>query len=222
MRTILIRTAVALLVLPPLWFFAAKWMAGQIDRIDTVRVATIPASPVGWSGIWLEFGAKAGPFDGPKDGWNGPDLSLGNYSLTLDGPPPDYQPIVKIAVDPSNRLIATAHGHSFVLGVLAGTRPYLDGTIPIYAAEPGDKASLTLERSLLSWPTPFETNWMTGYVHSWYRYFTYRLTWEKASGERLEMVWRFQQGYNNRDGWSGPGGTGDTIGPIRVNLTPPR
>jgi hypothetical protein len=67
-----------------------------------------------------------------------------------------------------------------------------DKPIPAFAAEPGDTASITLDRSLLGWPgavllghDPIERAPTT-----WLRHLYYRLYWEKASGARLDMVWR--------------------------------
>jgi hypothetical protein len=43
--------------------------------------------------------------------------------------------------------------------------------MPEFAAEPGDSASLVIERSLLAWPTPFEINFvgMGGTATTWER-----------------------------------------------------
>src|SRR5215471_18715626 len=68
-----------------------------------------------------------------------------------------------IAVDAAGRLVLSAGGKSFVLA--ARTDSYLpvdagDPKMPEFAAEPGDSASLVIERSLLAWPTPFEINFV--------------------------------------------------------------
>jgi hypothetical protein len=68
--------------------------------------------------------------------------------------------------------------------------------------EPGDETSFTVRRSCLSWPTPFETNFMTGRVPSWKRHLYYRLVWKKRSGAKLEMVWRYEQWFYPTDGWT--------------------
>jgi hypothetical protein len=46
-------------------------------------------------------------------------------------------------------------------------------------------------------------NFMTGHSPSWKRYRYYTLRWAKASGERLEARWRYEQWYYSSDSWSG-------------------
>jgi hypothetical protein len=56
----------------------------------------------------------------------------------------------------------------------------------------------------LSWPAPlFQVNFMTGYVPSWQRNLYYRLSWAKASGARLDILWRERQDYDGVNGWTG-------------------
>ena len=166
----------------------------MIDRIYTVPLATLQASPIGW---------------------NAPDLSVGPHIPSLKG-------LASLTVDPNNRLILTAAKRTIVLGIRAGTIPGSEQPIPAYAAEPGDTASLTLERSWLSWPTPFEMNFMTGYTHSWRRHLYYRLKWEKASGERLDMLWHFEQGFHRDDGWNQANTDESQTGLIRAEIRPGR
>ena len=194
----------------------------MIDRIYTVPLATIQASPVGWNGTYLQFGATIDGTEGPKGGGNAPDLSAGSHIRDLSGPGPDYKHPASLTVDPNNRLILTAANRTIVLGIRAGTIPGSEQPIPAYAAEPGDTASLTLERSWLSWPTPFEMNFMTGYTHSWRRHLYYRLKWEKASGERLDMLWHFEQGFHRDDGWNQANTDESQTGLIRAEIRPGR
>jgi hypothetical protein len=46
-----------------------------------------------------------------------------------------------------------------------------------------------------------ETNFMTGQTPSWRRHLYYRLSGKKASGARLDMLWRFEQGFDTVNGW---------------------
>jgi hypothetical protein len=119
-------------------------------------------------------------------------------------------------------LILGAGGHNFTLGDRAGVLAGDDRPIPAYAAEPGDTASLTIEHSWLSWPTPFETNFMTGQVPSRRRHLYYRLTWIKPSGARLDMLWRYDQGFDRDNGWNPWGGADDQTGLLRVSIKPAR
>src|SRR5438105_4019456 len=67
--------------------------------------------------------------------------------------------------------------------------------------DPGDEVALTVDRSWLSWPTPFETNFMTGHTTTWRRHRYYRLVWKKRSGATLEARWRYEQWRYPAFGW---------------------
>src|SRR6266550_2360995 len=89
--------------------------------------------------------------------------------------------------------------------------------MPAFTAAPGDTVSAALERSVLAWPTPlFQVNFMTGYVPSWQRNLYYRLSWAKASGARLDILWRLRQDYDAVNGWTG----GRLTDLIRIEIRP--
>ena len=93
-------------------------------------------------------------------------------------------------------------GFNFVLGPRAGTVPGDDRPIPAFAAEAGDKTSLVFESSLLGWPAPFTLagTYLSGAPTTWMRHLYYRLSWRKASGAQLAMVWRCEQGWERING----------------------
>src|SRR5436305_361678 len=92
----------------------------------------------------------------------------------------------------------------------------LQATVLKHAAL-GDTVSAALDRSLLAWPTPlFQVNFMTGYVPSWQRNLYYRLSWAKASGARLDILWRLRQDYDAVNGWTG----GRLTDLIRIEIRP--
>jgi hypothetical protein len=66
----------------------------------------------------------------------------------------------------------------------------------------GDDALIEIRRSILSWPTPFDFNFMTGQSPSWKRHLYYRLLWKKPSGAKLEMLWRYEQYFYPGNGWA--------------------
>ena len=72
----------------------------------------------------------------------------------------------------------------------------------VTAPPAGDDAFIEIRRSTLSWPTPFEVNFMTGHSPSWKRHLYYRLLWKKPSGAKLEMLWRYEQYFYPVDGWA--------------------
>jgi hypothetical protein len=205
MRSLLIRGAVAVVVLiglTGLWLLTAHRLSLLIDRAFTIPVASAPSTPVGWNGVYLQFS---------------------DHILDLEGPGPGYLPVATVTVDAQNRLSLAAHGQNLMLGSRAGVLPTGEtppSPIPAYAAQPGDVASLTLTRSWLSWPV-FETDFMTGNAPSWKRDLYYRLSWKKPSGARLDMLWRFEQGYYPQYGWLAPSETEDGLtGLIDAQITP--
>jgi hypothetical protein len=77
---------------------------------------------------------------------------------------------------------------------------------------------------MLSWPTPFEFNFMTGHSPSWKRHLYYRLLWKKPSGPALDMVWRYEQSFYGKqlfpgNGWNNGLGTHEGwTGLVRVDI----
>jgi hypothetical protein len=90
-----------------------------------------------------------------------------------------------------------------------------------FAPEPGDEESFTLRRSLLSWPTPFEFNFITGQSSSsWQRHLYYHLTWKKPSGAKLEMTWHYRQNFSSTRGWTDVWTREGSAGLNRVEIRP--
>jgi hypothetical protein len=202
MRRFVIRAAIAVTLLTVLWFFTSRWCSLLVDQFYTERLATLQSSPLGWNGNRLQFGPAVSNILGPT-GWTGPDLLNGGHIVDLTGPGPDYKQVAELKVNADDQLMLLKDGKSFVLGSRAGTLPGADDVITAFAAGAGDTSSVTLECSLLSWPTPFELNFMTGYAPSWQRYLYYLLSWRKPSGAQLNIVWRYRQDYDSVNGWTG-------------------
>ncbi|HXC27307.1 MAG TPA: hypothetical protein VNV38_05070 [Stellaceae bacterium] len=213
MRALLIRgglAAVAIVVFGILWLVLARPLSELVDRVRTVRVASLSPSPFTWNDTWLQFGPPIGDveknFVGDLTGID-PQFRM----LDLTGPGPNYGNAADIAVDAHGKLVLSAGGKSFVLGVATGNLIPIQAfrDMPEYAAEPGDTASLVIEHSFFAWPTPFELNvvGMSGTATTWVRHVYYRLSWVKASGARLTMLWAGEQPYYGADnGWGAPGG----------------
>jgi len=199
-----IRCVAAVVVLAVLWLFTARWLSLLVDQVSMAPLASAPASPFGWDGVTLQFGT-------PK------------HRLDLEGPGPSYPQVATASVDAENRLVLSVNGRGLVLGSRAGDLPAggtPPTTIPAYAAEPGDVSTLTIERSWLSWPV-FGLNLMPGQSPTWRRNVDYRLSWKKPSGERLDMLWRFEQGFYPGSGWGSPSGTEDRLtGLIQAEIQP--
>jgi len=163
----------------------------------TVRFASLPANPLVYDGGSFRIG-----------------------ELSMSTTAPDNKPFdMRVEPDSANWLVLSTGGRSFTLGPRTSPpdprgRPEIE-----FASEPGDEMSFTIDRSCLSWPTPFEMNFMTGHSPSWKRFLYYRLIWKKRSGAKLEMVWRYQQWFYSIDGWnSGAMLYDNSTGLIRVDI----
>jgi len=76
-----------------------------------------------------------------------------------------------------------------------------------------------MRRSAISWPTPFDLNFMTGHSPSWKRHLYYRLTWKKQNNTKLDMLWRYEPYFYSADGWvSGFMMREGSTGLIRVDI----
>ena len=170
MRTILIRSAIALVFLVLVWLLAGRQLSLFLDRLGTLPLSSLPVSPLAHEGSMLILGEMA--------------LNTQN----------DRSSDIHINADSSNRVILSKGAQSFPLGT--EVQPSGRELMP----DPSDEIKLTIRRSILSWPTPFEMNFMTGHSPSWKRHLYYRLEWKKPSGAKLEMEWRYEQHYY--DAWA--------------------
>jgi hypothetical protein len=212
MRAVLIRGGATIGVavfLGVVWLATARQLSELVDAVRTVRVANLSPSPFAWNGVWLQFGPPLGDV---KESLVGrmPGIDPQFRGLSLTGPGPLYGPAAKLAVNAEGRLVLSAGGKSFVLGTRTGN--YLpveagDLAMPEFGADPGDSASLVIERSILAWPTPFELNvvGLGGANSTWRRHVYYRLSWVKQSGARLNMLWAGEQPFYGVDLWGAPG-----------------
>jgi len=197
----------ALVALSVLWFFTAQWCSLLVDQVYTAPMQVVRPTPFGWNGIYMQFGdAIPGMFG--LQGFNPGERLTGAHVLDLTGPGPDYKQVASLEINADDRLVLVAGGRSFVLAVRAGTVPTDDKPMPAFAAEAGDTVVLSLERSLLGWPVRvgLAGTYLSGAPTTWARYLYYRLSWRKASGARLAMVWRCEQGYERTNGWHNFGG----------------
>jgi hypothetical protein len=195
-RLILIRTVVVVVCLLALWLLAGRRLSMLLDLAFTVRHSTLPVTP---------FTCDEGAF------W------IGELPMSFLGPN-GREADVKVRADDSGLLVLSNGGRTFTLGHLAPVQK--PSSIPgrTLAPESGDEVSFTVRRSLMSWPTPFEMNFMTGQSPSWKRHLYYHLQWRKRSGARLEMVWRYQQWFYSSLGWASGMMTGPDTDLIRVDI----
>jgi len=177
-RAIIIRWAIALAGVAIAWLLGARQLSLLLDQLYTPRLYALPASPLAYSLNSLSIGG----------------LPLDFYAdvRTID---------VHVYCDSGNRVTLASGGRLFAMGVC--TRRDAKGTGEFeFIPDPGDDVSLIVDRGILSWPTLLEMNFMTGKSPSWRRNLYYRFVWKKASGAKLAMVWRFEQGFYSDDGWT--------------------
>lgn len=195
MRGLLLRSMLGIACLGALlvaWVVGARSLSIWLDRLHTVEIA---AQPIVRLGV--------------EDADHG---MLQVNDLAMSTAKPDYSPYpMDMKVDREREFVVEIAKHAIVLG-------RVDDSLGVKPS-PGNEARLQIDRGMLSWPTPFDFNFMTGQSPSWRRHLYYRLVWEKPDGCRLEMVWRYEQYYY--DHWtSGFMTRAGTTGLIRVDIRP--
>ena len=162
------------------WLLAGRLISLFVDRFLTIRVANLPVSAIRYDG---------GGFQ------------IANLQMTF-GSTNNLRYGLEVKTDASNRVILMTGGRSFPLGPRTNPvdprgRPEID-----FSQDPGDQLSFHADQSAIGWPTPFEYSFMTPHSPWWKRFVYYRLIWEKSSGARLEMLWRYEQHYLSPEGWT--------------------
>ena len=159
MRRVLIKVAivVALLVgMSILWIFGGRQLSLFLDRFGTVELVSAPIRSISYEG------------SGSGGILHVNDLALSPNSLN------PLLPSLEIGTTKDDQVALSFNGQVFSLG--EGRASQND---ELAAAPPlRDDASIAMRRSAISWPTPFDLNFMTGHSPSWKRHLYYRLTWK--------------------------------------------
>jgi hypothetical protein len=201
MRRILVKSAIGIacsIALLIAWVVGARPLSLLLDRLHTVPIDSQPIVQLGIEDV------------------SGGMLRVNDFAMSTAMP--NYSPYpMAMKVDPAREFVVQDGGHAIVLGRVDSSLGEGRGTV--VKPEPGDQARFRIERSMLSWPTPLEINFMSGHSPSWKRHLYYRLIWEKPDGGRFEMVWRYEQYFY--DSWaSGFMTRAGTTGLIRVDIRP--
>ena len=200
---ILVTCGIALLAA---WIFGGRQVSMFIDRFETIEIASIPIHSVTYEGSGT-------------GGW----LTVNDVHLSLD----DINPKIGLSIGSTkdNQFAVASGGKVFALGPLSSTTENAGDHLAV-VPQAGDEAFLVTRRSALSWPTPFDFNFMTGHSPSWKRHMYYELRWKKPSGATLDLLWRYEQPFYGRqlvpgDGWgSGFSVHEGSTGLIRVDVNP--
>jgi hypothetical protein len=180
MRKILITLAILVplvIALLATWIFGGRQLSLFLDRFGTIEMTSSQIKSVVYEGSG-----------------NGGILHVNDLALSLNdrnGPSPN------IGTTKNDQLGLADGGKVFPLGPLRSEAENLT-TVPSV----GDTAFVEIRRSILSWPTPFEFNFMTGQSPSWKRHLYYRIHWRKSNGATLEMLWRYEQYFYPGNGWA--------------------
>jgi len=178
------------------WIFRGRQVSLFIDRFGTIETGSARINSIVYEGSGT-----------------GGILHINDLALGLNdknGPSPN------IGTTKNDQLALANSGKVFPFG------PPRSETENIAAVPPADDdALIEIRRSVLSWPTPFEFNFMTGQSPSWKRHLYYRVRWRKPNGATLEMLWRYEQYFYPGNGWASGFMTREgSTGLIRVEIQP--
>ena len=159
------------------WIFYGRQISLLLDRFGTIEVTSARINSIEYQG-----NGTGGIFH-----VNDLELSLNDRN----GPTPS------IGTTKNDQLALADRGKVFAFGPVRTEAENL-ATVP----PAGDDASIEIRRSILNWPTPLETNFMTGHSPSWKRHLYCRVRWKNSSGATLEMLWRYEQYFYPGNGWA--------------------
>ncbi len=199
MRNILITLGVLVLAVVAIlatWIFGGRQLSLFLDRFGTLQTASSRVNSLVYEGSGT-----------------GGILHINDLALGLNdrnGPTPN------IGTTKNGQLALANTGKVFAFGP-----PRSEAENLATAPPPGDDAFIQIRRSILSWPTPFDFNFMTGHSPSWKRHLYYRVLWTKPSGAQLQMLWRYEQYFYPGTGWASGFMTREgSTGLIRLDIRP--
>lgn len=199
MRKILITLAILIaFVIATLatWIFGGRQISLFLDRLGTIETTSNRVNSLVYNGRGT-----------------GGTLRVNDLELSLND---RNEPAPSIGTTKDDQLGVADRGRVFAFGPARSEAENL-----VTAPPAGDDAFIEIRRSILSWPTPFEINFMTGHSPSWKRHLYYRLLWKKPSGAKLEMLWRYEQYFYPDNGWaSGFMTYKDSTGLIQLDISP--
>jgi hypothetical protein len=187
-------------LLAALWVFRGREISSFIDQYWTVETESVPIQSIAYEGS-----GTGGIFM-----VNDLTLSLNEVSRGVS---------VSVGSTKDNQLALASSGKVFAFGPLTSAA---ENTGDRLATVPpaGDQAFIATRHCLVSWPTPFDLNFMTGQSPSWKRHIYYEIRWKKPSGANLRMLWRYEQFFYPRNGWASGFRTREgSTGLSRIDIT---
>jgi hypothetical protein len=178
------------------WIFSGRQVSLFLDRFGTIEMTSARINSIAYEGSGT-----------------GGILHINDLELSLNdrnGPTPS------VGTTKNDQLALADRGKVFAFGSVRSEAENLATAPPT-----GDDALIEIRRSVLSWPTPFDFNFMTGRSPSWKRHLYYRLLWNKPSGAKLEMLWRYEQYFYTGNGWASGFMTREgSTGLIQLDISP--
>lgn len=199
MLMLLVIVAAGAAALAALWIFRGREISSFIDRYWTVETKSAPIKSIAYEGSGT-----------------GGILIINGVSLNLNDVRANLSPSVGSTKD--NQLALANSGKVFPFGPLTSAS---ESTGERLATAPpsGDQTFLAMRHSVLSWPTLFDLNFMTGHSPSWKRHSYSEIRWKKSSGTNLQMLWRYEQFFYPGNGWTSGSMTREgSTGLIRVDI----
>src|SRR5438046_1770697 len=141
MRRILVTLTILVffvVALSALWIFRGRQVSLFIDRFGTIETASERINSIAYQGSGT-----------------GGILHVNDLGLSLNDVGPNH-PTPNIGTTKDDQLALAVAGKVFAFGP-----PRSEENLAAVQQE-GDDASLTVRRSVLSWPTPFDFNFITG------------------------------------------------------------
>ena len=179
---LLVIVAVCAASFAALWIFRGGEISSFIDRYWTVEIQSTQIHSVAYEG-----------------NGSGGILIFNDVRLSLN----DVSPGLSLSVGSTkdNQLALASSGKVFAFGPLPSTAEETGDHLSAVAAA-SDQALLITRHGVLSWPTQFDFNFITGQSPSWKRHIYYEIRWKKVSGANLEMLWRYEQFFYSGTGWA--------------------
>ena len=139
---LLVVVAVCVVALAALWIFRGREISSFIDRYWTAETGSAPIQSIAYEG---------------SD--TGGIFIVNGVSLSLNDLRPDFS--LSLGSTKDNQLALATSGKVFPFGPLTSASENTGERLAT-APPPGDQASLATRHGVLSWPTPFDVNLMTG------------------------------------------------------------
>lgn len=170
----------AVLSLP--WLLAGRKLSLIADRIGAIKTSSVPIKVVAYEGSGT-----------------GGTLVVNDLRLDLTPAHAKTEP-PHVGTTKEGEIALSWGGKVFPFGPMKPDSQSTDeklATVP----QPGDIALIEISHSAIDWIEPLRINFMSGQSPSWLRHVYYRVAWERPSGAKLDLVWRYEQHFYSGSGW---------------------